>query len=94
MDLLVLLGERLGREEAIEVLTNTLQGFFSCFSTVHSNEEETQLWGTPQNGGPTYKLPYSKLRVIFLSVQFVLQSINISASIQKFLGHKFYLSAV
>ncbi len=49
VDLLLSLGERLGREEAINVLTDTLQGFFSCFSSVHSNEEETQLWGTPHN---------------------------------------------
>ncbi len=50
VDLLLSLGERLGRDEAINVLTDTLQGFFSCFSSVHSNEEETQLWGTPHNG--------------------------------------------
>ena len=48
VDLLVVLGERLGREEARQILSTTLQCFFSCFSSVHSNEEETQLWSSTE----------------------------------------------
>ena len=53
IDLMIALGERLGREEASLVLIPTLELFFLCFDSVHSNEEETQLWsagGTPTKG--------------------------------------------
>ena len=53
IDLMIMLGERLGREEASEVLIPTLELFFLSFDSVHSNEEETQLWnnsGTPNDG--------------------------------------------